>query len=183
MRPVTAALAILVIVAAAAVALAVWASSRASDPSASPPPSGEAPTDRPTAEATATPEPEYDYPTADSVGACFDPIYHYIDGSLLAMRLLDCDEPHLAELLGVEEVDASATADWPGQDSVDEEAEASCRDVFLEYVGVRYERSSVEMIYYSPTEESWLSGDRQIWCFADTTSASPFTSSVRNLRE
>jgi hypothetical protein len=152
-------------------------------------PTDEAPTAKPTAKPTAEPtpapteEPEYDYPTADSVGACYDPIYHYLDGALLAMRLWDCEEPHLAEFLGSGEVDEPADGEWPGQSAVDEAAEEACRDVFLDYVGITYDKSAIEMIFYTPTEETWLAGDREIWCVADATSAAPFTSSVLDLRE
>jgi hypothetical protein len=180
MRPWTAILALLVIVMAMAVAIAVWGSSN--EPEGSPTPAaGGTPTAR--SSAGPTTEPEYDYPTADSVGACFDPISHYIDGSLLAMRLRDCDEPHLSELLGIGEIDAPAGDDWPGQRVVDRDAEELCLEVFSEYVGVPYDRSSISMIYYMPSEDSWEFGDRQVWCAADTTSASPFTSSVHDLRE
>lgn len=169
-----------------AIALAACGGSTTPSPSSAPP-TDEAPTAKPTEEPTREPEPteepEYDYPTADSVGACFDPIYHYLDGSLLAMRLWDCDEPHLAEFLGSGDVREPADGEWPGQTAVDEAAEEICREIFLDYVGITYDKSVIEMTYYTPTEETWLVGDREIWCVADTTSAAPFTSSVLDLRE
>jgi len=180
MRPLSAALLVLLIVAAGAVGLAVWATSNS--PEASDPPSGD-PSSRPSSEPSPTPRPEYDFPSADSIGECFDPILQRGTGSLLAMRIWDCDEPHLAELLGIDEIDEPASARWPGGAAIDREAEAICRDIFLEYVGISFEESSVSMTFTPPNEESWATGDRLVWCFADTTRASPFTTSVRNLGE
>jgi hypothetical protein len=181
MRPLTAALAVLVIVAAAAVALAAWA---ANAPDASTPrQTGEAATIGPTSAPTPTAEPEYDYPTVDSVGECYDPILQRTIGSLLAMRIIECDEPHLSELLGIGEIDAAEDVEWPGQVEVDIDAEDICRTIFRQYVGVSFERSRINMIYFSPNEETWASGDREVWCVADAVSAAPFTESVRGLRE
>jgi hypothetical protein len=184
MRPLSAALLVLLIVAAGAVGVAVWAT--ANSPEASDPPSGDdssRPSVEPSLEPSPTPRPEYDFPTADSIGECFDPILQRGTESLLAMRIWDCDEPHLAELLGIDQIDEPASARWPGNATIDREAEAICRDIFLEYVGVSFEESSVSMTFTPPNPESWATGDRDVWCFADTTRASPFTSSVRNLGE
>ncbi|MCI0582718.1 MAG: septum formation family protein [Chloroflexi bacterium] len=184
MRPLSAALLVLLIVAAGAVGVAVWVTSNS--PDASDPPSGDASSrlsSEPSHAPSPTPRPEYDFPTVDSIGACFDPILQRGTGSLLAMRIWDCDEPHLAELLGIDEIDEPASARWPGSSAIDRDAEAICRDIFLEYVGISFEESSVSMTFTPPNEESWATGDRLVWCFADTTRASPFTSSVRNLGE
>ena len=182
MRPATVVLAVLLVVTGTAVVLTALGGSDAPGPTGSPA-GGTVHTDRPSGEPGRTAEPEYDYPSADNVGSCFDPIYHRVDGSLLAMRLWDCDEPHLSELLGLDELDAPASAAWPGQRAVEREAETICRDIFKAYVGISFSASSVQMTFYLPNEGTWPNGDREVWCVADANPVAPFTSSVRNLRD
>lgn len=162
-------LAILLIAAGAAVGFAVWATSNAPDEgSASPTP-------------THTGEPEYDFPDTDNVGTCFNPINDRDDGALLAMQVVDCDEPHLAELFGTPEIDAGPNAAWPGQAAVDRESESLCLDIFEDYVGIPFEKSMLDASYISTSEAYWLGGDRLVICFVETSSAAPLTDSVRDL--
>jgi hypothetical protein len=156
-----------------AIALAACGGSASSAPgSASPAP-----------KPTPTAEPEYDYPDSDDVGTCFNPINDRDDGGLLAMRVVDCDEPHLRELIGTPELDAGPNAEWPGQAAVDRESEDLCLAVFEDYVGVPFEESRLDASYISTTEAYWLGGDRLVICVVETSSAAPFNSSIRGLEE
>ena len=186
MRRWTVALVVLVIAMGLAIAFAVWADSDSADPTVGLP-TDQAVSARPTAERTPQPtpttEPEYDYPDSDNVGTCFNPINDRDDGGLLAMRVVDCDEPHLAELIGTPELDAGPNAEWPGQTAVDRQSEDLCLAVFEDYVGVSFEESKLDASYISVAEAYWLGGDRLVICFVETSSAAPFTSSVRDLGE
>ena len=179
MRPLTGALVILLLVAAAAVALAVWATSPGGPGTAS---------STPTATSTAEPEPEaeptpeFEYPEAGDVGVCFDPIADRDDDALLAMQILDCDEPHHGEFIGVDRIDAPAGARWPGESSVAAEAELLCRAIFEAYVGIAYDDSRLGMAIYSPIRETWEFDDRDVWCMAEGTFGRVLTTSVRDLR-
>lgn len=130
---------------------------------------------------TATPEAVYTYPTAEDVGACFDPIADREDGSLLAIRILPCEEPHLGEVLGIGEIDARPDEPFPGDSAVQADGEAICFDIFEAYVGVPYHRSRVGMAVYSPVRETWGAGDRAVWCMAEAPPSRPYTLSVRDL--
>ena len=182
MRPWTLALAVLLIVMGAAVGFAAWAASNAPDASSGAP-TNQAASARPTSEPTPTADPEYDYPDAGDVGVCFDPISDRDDGVLLALRVIDCDEPHLSEVIGTPELDAGPNADWPGQAAVDRESEDLCLATFEDYVGVPFEESRLDASYFTPTEALWPGGDRLVICVVETSSAAPFNSSVRGLEE
>ena len=72
-----------------------------------------------------------------------------------------CSDPH------GDEVFASATVpdgDFPGQDAVNTQAEEECVAQFADFVGLAYEASVLEISYFTPTEESWDTGDREILC-------------------
>jgi hypothetical protein len=172
-RPWTAALVVLLIVSAVAVALVAWASSNSPERSSSSPTPGP----------TSTVEPEYDYPEVEDVGTCFDPISDRDDDAMLAMSVLDCDEPHLAEVIGTPELDGGPSARWPGQAAVDRESEDLCLTLFEDYVGISYEDSRLDGSYINPSEALWLGGDRLVICIVETSSAAPFNSSVRDLEE
>jgi hypothetical protein len=171
MRPWGLVLAVLLVAAGVAVVLAVWGSSNGPDQGSA------SPTPRPTVMA----EPEYDYPATDNVDTCFNPINDRDDAALLAMQVVDCDAPHLAELIGTPELDARPNAAWPGQAAIDREAENLCLDIFEDYVGVPFETSRLDASYISTSEALWLGGDRLVICFVETSSAAPFMDSVRDL--
>jgi hypothetical protein len=175
MRPLTGVLVILLFVAAAAVVLAVWVTSPGSPGSASSTPS-------PTSTAEPEAEPEYEYPDQDAVGVCFDPIADRDDEALLALQILDCDEPHHGEFMGIGQIDAPAGARWPGESLVGAEAEQLCSAIFEDYVGIAYEDSRFEMTIYFPVRETWEFDDRDVWCMAEGSFGRVLTTSVRDLQ-
>jgi hypothetical protein len=76
--------------------------------------------------------------------------------------LLPCDEPHGFEVYHVSDV---AAADYPGEDAVLDEVDQVCIDAFEPFVGLPYEESVIEVIYYYPTEETWTNlDDRSMVC-------------------
>ena len=177
MRPMTAVLIGLLVVAVAAVGIAAFAMSNG-DPDAMASAS-------PTSGALATPEPSplYDYTDDAEVGTCYDPIVDKDDDALLALRLRDCDEPHLAQVVGQERITGGPTAPWPGQDAVDADAEQLCLEAFEDFVGIAYEDSQLSGSYISPNEQSWAGGDRAVLCSVEATRAGPLTESVEGIAE
>ena len=51
-----------------------------------------------------------------------------------------------------------------GEAAVAAQAVTECTSAFTSFVGLDYESSSLDFSYYSPTQESWASSDREILC-------------------
>ncbi|HWH37564.1 MAG TPA: septum formation family protein [Candidatus Limnocylindrales bacterium] len=105
------------------------------------------------------------------VGACFDGIGPTATGgdssSVLALffgvSLVDCAEPHDAELVG--RFDWSGpTTDFPGEPALASHSESGCRERFREYVGRDFDLSVYELVYTYPPEPQWRSGKRSFEC-------------------
>lgn len=137
-----------------------------------------APSATATAAPTPTPAPEYQAYHDLAVGDCFDPVSDMDDDSLLAGRMLDCDEPHLMQVFGTEMLNGPAGTPYPGDSEVDRQAWDACQSAFEEFVGVRYDDSRLNATYYWPPSESWLAGDRVVLCVIEASVASPLTRSV-----
>jgi hypothetical protein len=136
------------------------------------------PTPSQTAEPTPTPAPEYQAFEDLEVGDCFDPVRDMDDDSLLAGMMLDCEEPHLMQVFGIEMLNAPAGQPYPGEAEVDQQAWDACLPAFEEFVGIAFDDSKLSASYYWPTPESWLAGDRSVLCLIEATVASSLTRSV-----
>ena len=117
------------------------------------------------------------------VGDCFDPIsdkdnFDEID----AATLRACDSPHLAEVIGVFELDAPLGAPYPGEDELVAKMERRCLAAFRDYVGIDYYRTDRDIWWYPPTVEEWAAGNRRAFCTVEATSAQPLQASVRDAR-
>lgn len=114
-------------------------------------------------------------------GQCFD--NPQIEGSTLTdVDVVDCDEPHLAEVFARLRVDGGD--EFPGNAAVAAVADTCTAEPFSSYVGSDYNAS----IYYShsvsPTAETWEAGDRHVMCILsdnpDLLASSQIEGSVRN---
>jgi hypothetical protein len=74
-----------------------------------------------------------------------------------------CAEPHQAEVIATFDL---PKGDWPGQDTVDDQAWEGCLDRFEEYSFAAYDDPSVGMLFLPPTRITWRLGDREVICFA-----------------
>ncbi|GAA4934682.1 hypothetical protein GCM10023224_14100 [Streptomonospora halophila] len=94
------------------------------------------------------------------VGDCFnDPS----EESTAVVFIVDCAEPHDAEVFGFLEVDGNRA--WPGAETLGAEAQAGCKDdMFSSYVGVGYDSSMYYLMWYTPSESSWDAGDYVLTC-------------------
>jgi hypothetical protein len=108
-----------------------------------------------------------------AVGECFDGLTAgstdaEIGGSQLALILgvlvVDCAEPHDAELVG--RFDWTGGDAFPGAAAVERHSEQGCRDLFREYVGTDFELSTLELTYTHPVEAQWNAGVRTFECIA-----------------
>jgi hypothetical protein len=111
------------------------------------------------------------------LGVCYDVGADL--GHFGALPTVDCDEPHVGEVIGVMEL---PEGDYPGADALDIEGEAFCLSAFAEYVGIDYAESSLYMTAFWPTGATWSAGDRQIVCVTVSPTGAPLVGSVRDTR-
>ena len=82
-------------------------------------------------------------------------------GEVTEVAIIDCETAHDSE--AVKSV-MMADGAFPGEAAVAAQAVTECTSAFTSFVGLDYESSSLDFSYYSPTQESWASSDREILC-------------------
>ena len=92
------------------------------------------------------------------VGDCFAEVP---EGELVTVPVVPCAEPHIYEVYAQLMI---PEGDYPGDDAVFEQTDELCIAEFEPFVGLSYEESVLDVFYLSPTEESWLDGDRAVTC-------------------
>ena len=77
--------------------------------------------------------------------------------------VVDCSLEHDSEAYANITV---AGISFPGDDAISEQAVAECTTEFTTFIGMDYEKSSLDFAYYYPTQSSWERGDHEILCLA-----------------
>lgn len=92
-----------------------------------------------------------------SVGDCFDD-----EGDVLVddVPKIDCAAPHDLEVF--DQFDITAVTFDAG--AVAEEAQNGCKDRFAAFLGLSYDESTLDLLDFHPTANSWTFGDRRVSC-------------------
>lgn len=117
------------------------------------------------------------------VGDCFtaEPTDGTGEPVVTVVRLVECDDPHLAEVVHVGDLDAGPDDPFPGIDARDEAAQEMCQPAFESYVGIELAASDLGLLWLAPSEESWdEEGDRGVTCAVQTLDGTPLTATVRD---
>ena len=94
------------------------------------------------------------------VGDCFD------DGAFASEDVSEvpgvpCSDPHDNEVYAAFDL----TGEWPGAESVEEQAYQGCYERFAAAIGMSYEESIIDYTVIYPSEGSWQErGDREVLC-------------------
>ena len=56
--------------------------------------------------------------------------------------------------------------DYPSDDQLSAFAEQECVGAFATYVGLSYDTSALDVVYFTPSNDAWGSGDRSVQCAA-----------------
>lgn len=94
-----------------------------------------------------------------------------------------CSEPHDSEVFALADFDADSSAEWPGQDAIDEFSDESCTAAFEDFIGIPYAESKYYISYLQPTEESWANGDREVVCLVVGEDGEQITGSLAGVGE
>jgi hypothetical protein len=89
---------------------------------------------------------------------------------------VDCSIEHYAEMYFETELDGDA---FPGTDAMDEQAYTLCLDAYTEFVGLEWDSSALDFVYWAPMDQaSWDDGYRLVSC-AVIDPQGPLTGSVQ----
>jgi Septum formation len=84
------------------------------------------------------------------------------NGEVSDVSGVPCTDPHDAEVFSAFDIEGD---EFPGQQTVIQDAERGCRARFADFIGVTYQKSVLEMQYLYPTEQSWnTADDREVIC-------------------
>lgn len=104
--------------------------------------------------------------TGLAVGQCFD-VDQFAAGVPIdptQAHPRSCTEPHQHEVYAVFAHPDPPGAAWPGDAAIDAWVDDRCLAQFEGYVGISYERSTLDMATIRPDKASWKQGDRTVAC-------------------
>lgn len=96
---------------------------------------------------------------AIEVGDCIND--SSITEEVTSLPVVPCDEPHDSEVFHAFDL---STAELPVDTEIETAVAETCYPVFEQFVGAPYDTSLYYVGYYSPSVESWASGDREVLC-------------------
>ncbi len=108
---------------------------------------------------TTSPEAEEETVFAVEVGDCLatDPTGRVVS----EVPTVDCSEPHTSEAFHSTTI---KTEQLPSPADIEQLAQDECLAEFESFIGMPYELSGLEVLWLSPTAESWELGDRELTC-------------------
>ncbi len=117
------------------------------------------------------------------IGTCFDdPVSESaVSENLVAsddVPIVDCDKPHDNEVFANQDLTGDS---FPGVERTSNRAAQLCLAAFDAYIGAPYETSKYEILWFTPSEETWDAGDREVICFAFDQNLDKITGSVNGI--
>ena len=103
-----------------------------------------------------------------------------IGDTVTAVPTVPCADPHDSEIYASYIL---GDTDFPGIDTIVQEADAACLAGYTEFIGIDYLESRYDFSYYHPTESSWAGGDREILCLVYDPSGEPLTGTLEGAGE
>ncbi|WP_334685891.1 septum formation family protein [Arthrobacter sp. CAN_A2] len=94
------------------------------------------------------------------------------------IAVIPCDEQHVFEAFATTRM---PDGEYPGQGEANTAATDFCAEEFRSFIGVDYDTSVLELLYFYPVEESWNArDDREILCFVAEREETPVTGTLRD---
>lgn len=114
-----------------------------------------------------------------AVGDCFDDGDMAIGGveELGDVPMVECSEPHDNEVYAVVTVDGDV---FPGEQAIQNTADDMCLEAFDGFVGLDYEKSTLDFGWLVPTADTWVAGDRVVACFVYRMDLEKVTGSLQD---
>ena len=95
-----------------------------------------------------------------------------------SIQVMPCAEPHAFEVFATAELPAG---EYPGIGEADAQTQEFCRSEFVEFVGVEYDASALDLQYFYPVEPEWVDvGGRSATCLVGYADGEPSTGTLRD---
>ncbi|MFE6356274.1 septum formation family protein [Streptomyces rochei] len=95
-------------------------------------------------------------------GDCYNP-YGKAEGTAYTVEIVPCDEAHKGQVVGEFSIDEGK--EYPGDDGVSAIADTRCPVEAQKYAPDTWALpEGAELFFYTPTAESWATGDRLVSC-------------------
>ncbi|MFE9707617.1 septum formation family protein [Streptomyces sp. NPDC005930] len=95
-------------------------------------------------------------------GDCYNP-FGKAEGTAYTVEIVPCDEAHAGQVVGEFSIDEGK--EYPGDDEVSAVADTRCPVEAQKYAADTWALpKGAELFYYTPTAESWATGDRSVSC-------------------
>ncbi|MET4923093.1 septum formation family protein [Streptomyces sp. PSRA5] len=108
-------------------------------------------------------------------GDCYNPTGK-AEGMAYTVEIVPCDEAHEGQVVGEFAIDEGK--EYPGDDGVSTIADSRCPVEAQKYAPDTWALpAGVALFYYTPTKESWATGDRAVSC-TYTAEKGPFSGSL-----
>ena len=96
------------------------------------------------------------------IGDCYNPTGK-AEGMAYTVEIVPCKEAHEGQVVGEFAIDKSA--EYPGDDAISTIADTRCPVEAQKYAPDTWAlQKGVALFYYTPTKESWVTGDRAVSC-------------------
>jgi hypothetical protein len=113
-------------------------------------------------------------------GECYNELLDgTVDPPAHRFEVVDCNQPHDAEVYSAMALVAPLGAPFPGEQAVTREANRWCLIEFEPYVGREYARSELRLGTMRPVTTTWSTGDRTVVCSLYDAELRPLVGSVR----
>lgn len=98
-----------------------------------------------------------------AIGDCYNQNAKEAEGETFAVEAVPCGEPHQSQVVGEFELDEAKT--FPGNDAIWAIADERCPAEGQKFAPDTWALpKGVDVFYYTPTQESWATGDRAVSC-------------------
>jgi hypothetical protein len=109
------------------------------------------------------------------VGDCLNTADLDTTSEVSDVPVVPCSEPHDDEVYYAYTL---ADGEFPGEDAIIADADATCIPEFATFVGLAYEESALDYWPMYPTAGSWENGDREVLCIAWDPSGAKLTGTL-----
>ncbi|WP_066943099.1 septum formation family protein [Streptomyces lushanensis] len=111
------------------------------------------------------------------IGDCYNP-NSKAEGMAYTVEIVPCDEAHEGQVIGEFAIDKGKGTEYPGDDGVSAIADNRCAGEAQRHAPDTWAfPKGVALFYYTPTKESWATGDRAVSC-TYTAEKSTFSGSL-----
>lgn len=94
-----------------------------------------------------------------------------------------CAEPHQGEVFHRFDITAAPDEPYPGDVEAARRADEGCADGFALYVGVPHDESRLDVLYYYPSADTWVGGDRGVMCILHGATDELFRTTLAGSRQ